>query len=214
MIEQTLHQNQSILSSGAALNDAQVAVILLHGRGSTARSILSLAGQLPQENVAYLAPQAADHTWYPNSGFLPLEANEPYVSLAFQLVSDLIARINDAGITANKVILGGFSQGACLAAEFAARHPQRYGGLFLLSGALMGPYDMPRQYPGSLDGTPVYVAGCDRDPWVTGKQLRLTGQVLQELGGTVHIEVQPGAEHTIRQTEIAHVSNMISQASG
>jgi predicted esterase len=210
MTEQTLHQNEDVLSAGIALEDARVAVILLHGRGSTAQSILSLAAQFPQDHVAYLAPQAAGYTWYPNSGFLPLEANEPYVSSAFQLVSDLVARCSDAGIAPDKVVLGGFSQGGCLAAEFVARHPQRYGGLFVLSGALMGPPDMPRDYPGSLDGTPIYIAGRDRDPWVAEKQLRLTGQVLQELGGTVQIEVQPGAEHTVRQAEIAHVSRMIS----
>ena len=85
-------------------------------------------------------------------------------------------------------------------------------GLFVLSGALMGPPDMPRQYPGSLEGTPVFVGGCDSDPWVTEQQLRLTGQVLQDLGGRVHVEIQPGAEHTIHQTEITHVSSMISKA--
>ena len=211
MSYQHVHQGQPVFTYGAALSGAQVAVILLHGRGGTAQSILALAAQLPQEKIAYFAPQAANQTWYPLSGFVPIESNEPYVSSAFQTVTDLLAQIVDAGITLDKVVLGGFSQGGCLAAEFVARHPQHYGGVFVLSGALMGPPDLPREYPGSLDGTPVFVGGCDRDSWVTERQLRLTGAVLQELGGSLQIEVQSGTEHTIRQTEIAHVRDMISK---
>ena len=213
MPNQQIHRNQPLLTYGVSLNEADVAVILLHGRGSTAQSILGLAAQLPQGKIAYLAPQAAHQTWYPNSGFLPIEANEPYVSSAFQMVVDLTTQIAEAGIAADKIALGGFSQGACLAAEFVARHPQRYGGLFVLSGALMGPPDMPRHDSGSLAGTPVFVGGSDRDLWVTENQLRLTGQVLRELGATVQVEIQSGIEHTIRQTEITFVSNLISQAS-
>ncbi len=210
MSDQPIHQSQPVITYGTALNDSQVAVILLHGRGGTAQSILGLAAQWPQENIAYLAPQASNHTRYPHSGFLPLEANEPYLSSAFQTIADRLAQITEVGIPADRVLLGGFSQGACLAAEFVARHPQRYGGLFVLSGALMGPPDIPRQYSGSLDGTPVYVAGIDRDAWVTEYQLRMTGQVLGELGGAVHVEIQPGTEHTVRQAETATVSRMIS----
>ena len=113
------------------------------------------------------------------------------------------------GIPHHKIIIGGFSQGACLAAEFVARHPRLYGGLFVLSGALLGPPDMPRQYKGSLEGTTVFVAGSDHDSWVTEAQLRLTGAVLGDMGGRVHATIQPGSDHTIRQTEIAYVSEMI-----
>ena len=212
MSNQPIHQDQPVLTCGISLNDAEVVVILLHGRGSTARSILGLALHLPQEKTAYLAPQAAQQTWYPHSGFLPLEVNEPYVSSAFQKIADLVDRVKEAGIAVDKIVLGGFSQGACLAAEFMARHPQRYGGLFVLSGALMGPPNTPRQYSGSLDGTPVFVAGSDHDSWVTEEQLRLTGRVLHTLGGVVKVEIQPGTEHSIRQTEITYVNSLISQA--
>jgi predicted esterase len=208
--EQHVHQGQPVLTYGAALNDAQAAVILLHGRGSTAQNILSLASELPQEKIAYLAPQAANQTWYPNSGFIPIEANEPYVSSAFQIIADILAHVTEAGISAERIMLGGFSQGACLASEFVARHPQRYGGLFVLSGAVMGPPDAPREYAGSLDGTPVFIGGINRDPWVTEKQMRLTADVFQQLDGEVHIEIQPGTEHTVRQSEIAYVNNMIT----
>ena len=214
MPNQLIHQSQPVLTAGAPLSEADAAVILLHGRGGMAQDILGLANHLPQDKIAYLAPQAANRTWYPNSGFLPLEANEPYVSSAFQKLADLLARITGAGLAADRIVLGGFSQGACLAAEFVARHPQRYGGLFVLSGALMGPPELPRAYAGSLDGSPVYVAGVDRDAWVTEHQLRLTGRVLHDLGGSVHVEVQPGAEHTVRQAEIQYVHNMLSAVRG
>ncbi len=214
MTDQTIHQGQPVASHGAALRDAQAAVILLHGRGSSAQSILALAAHLPQPKIAYLAPQAANNTWWPNSGFIPVESNEPYVSSAFQAVADLLARVAAAGIPAGRTLLGGFSQGACLAAEFAARNPRRYGGLFVLSGALLGPPDMLRHYAGSLDGTPVFIAGCERDPWVTERQLHLTGQVLQELGGSVQVAIQPGSEHMIRPTEVTAVSDMIVRSAG
>jgi predicted esterase len=212
MTERAIHQGQPVASYGAALSGADAAVILLHGRGSSAQSILALAAQLPQGRIAYLAPQAASHTWWPNSGFIPLESNEPYVSSALQAVADLLARLAAAGIPAERILLGGFSQGACLAAEFAARHPRRYGGLFVLSGALLGPPDMPRHYAGSLEGTPVFIAGCERDPWVTERQLRLSGRFLQELGGSVQLAIQPGSEHTIRPAEVVAVRDMIARA--
>lgn len=210
MPDQHVHQNQPVLTHGPALDDAQAAVILLHGRGGTAQDILSIAAHLPQDGIAYHAPQAANYTWYPQSGFIPLEANQPYIGSAFQVLEDMLAQVTEAGIAANKIVFGGFSQGACLAAEFVARHPRRYGGLFVLSGALLGPPDIPRDYSGSLEGTPVFVGGCDHDPWVTEQQLRLTGQVLQELGAAVTVEVQPGSKHTIRQSELDHVSRMLS----
>jgi predicted esterase len=211
MSNQHIHQGQPVLAYGAVLDEAQIAVILLHGRGSTAQNILSLAGEFPQEKITYLAPQAANQTWYPNSGFIPIEANEPYVSSAFQVITDILAHITESGISTEQIMLGGFSQGACLASEFVARHPQRYGGLFVLSGAVMGPPDMPRTYSGSFDGTPVFIGSIDRDPWVTEQQLHLTAEIFRQLDAIVVIEIQPGTEHTIRQSEIAHVNNMIAE---
>ena len=208
---QAIHERLPVLEAGASLAGADIAVILLHGRGATAQSMIGLAEILPQERIAYLAPQAANHTWYPFSGFDPLERNEPFVSSAFQTISDLISRLVDDGIPADRIGLGGFSQGACLASEYVARNPRRYGGLIVLSGALMGPVDSPRDYSGSLDGTPVLISGADRDSWVTETQLRLTAQVMESLGGAVDIEIYPGAEHTIRESEIAHVWRMIEE---
>lgn len=207
-----VHQDQPVLTAGAPLGAAQMAVVLLHGRGGSAQDMLGLAAALPQTQIAYLMPQAANRTWYPRSGFIPMAENEPYVSSAFRRLSEVLAQIASAGIPVERIVLGGFSQGACLAAEYVVQHAQRYGGLIVLSGALMGPPDTPRQYTGSLAGTPVYVGGSDRDSWVTEAQLRLTAQVLRDLGGAVKLAIQPGAVHTIWPEDVEAASALIAQA--
>jgi predicted esterase len=208
MAEQ-IHQGQPVLTAGPDLTSADAAVILLHGRGASAQSMIELAELFPHTRIACLAPQAADQTWYPYSGFDPVERNEPYVSSAFETIVDLIDDLVESGLPFGQIVLGGFSQGACLAAEFAARNPRRYGGLIILSGALMGPPDLPRDYPGSLVGTPVVIGGADHDPWVTEAQLRLTAQVMGALRGAVDIEISSGAEHTVRESEIIRVQAML-----
>jgi predicted esterase len=211
MTEPPIHKDQPTVSYGTALVDASAAVILLHGRGATAQNMLELAAHLPTDGVAYLMPQAADNVWYPNSGFDPFIDNQPHLSSAMDRVEALLQRVQDADIPLGKTVIGGFSQGACLAAEFTARHARRYGGLLVLSGALMGPPDTPRNYAGSLDGTPVYIGGVDNDPWVTAAQLRETAAVLEGLGGDVTIEVRQGSEHMIRQPEIEQAKQLINR---
>jgi predicted esterase len=211
MSAEVIHQDQPLLTAGAPLEEARAAAILLHGRGAGAHDLLGLAAALPDQGVAYLLPQAANHTWYPHSGFAPLAANEPYLSSAMDTIRKLIEQVNAAGIPTEKVVLGGFSQGACLSAEFAARHARRYGALLVLTGALMGPLDMPRAYDGTLDGTPVFIGGIDRDPWVTEEQMRHTAGTLEQLGGQVTIQIEPGFQHTIRPSEIDRASAIIRQ---
>ncbi len=206
------HAGQPVLSRGAQLESAKAAVVLLHGRGAEAGDMLELVRNLPGGEVAYLAPQAGGRTWYPHSGFVPIERNEPWMSSAFGVLDALLARARDAGIPDERVVIGGFSQGACLASEYAARHPRRYGGLFVLSGALMGPPDSPRDYPGSLARTPVFVAGCDGDSWVSEAQLRMTAEALQRLGAEVGLEIAAGGQHTIRGSELQRVRAMIEAA--
>lgn len=212
MVQQRIHQGQPVLTYGSALEEAEAAVILLHGRGSDARSMLDLAALLPSKGIAYLMPQAANHTWYPNSGFSPLQANEPYLSSAMATITDLLAQVSAAGIAASKTVLGGFSQGACLASEFVAQHATRYGGLVVFSGALMGPLEMPRDYAGSLAKTPVFIGGVDHDPWVNEAQLRHAAKTLEALGGQVTLQILKGAEHTIRPSEVEKAAAIIQKA--
>ncbi|HMO57279.1 MAG TPA: hypothetical protein PKC19_07985, partial [Roseiflexaceae bacterium] len=156
MINQTHdpHAATPTLHAGVPLAQARVAMIMLHGRGSSADDILGLAEPLVAADVAYLAPQAAANTWYPYRFVAPVASNEPWLSSALARIDGLLAHVAAAGIPAERTILLGFSQGACLTLEYAARNPQRYGGIAGLSGALIENGDTHRSYSGSLAGTP------------------------------------------------------------
>ena len=162
------HQGQPILTAGEPLERASAAMVLIHGRGATARDILSLVPELGQSRsgFAFLAPQAAGNSWYPHSFLAPIGSNEPGLSSALTVVAATLARVEEAGIAPERAILLGFSQGACLALEYAARHARRWGGVVGLSGGLIGPDGTPRDYPGSLAGTPVFLGCSDVDPHI------------------------------------------------
>jgi predicted esterase len=162
MATPSLHRDGSVLAAGAPLPDARAAVVMLHGRGATAESILSLSDVLDVGGFAYLAPQAAGGSWYPHSFLAPIESNEPWLSSSLEVVGETIAGIERAGIPAARIVLLGFSQGACLALEYAARLARRWGGVIGFSGGLIGPDGFP-DYAGSLDRTPVFKCS-DVDP--------------------------------------------------
>jgi predicted esterase len=206
---QLIHQSQPVLTRGAALNGAQAAVILLHGRGASAHDILSLADELPQQGVGFLAPQAAGNTWYPNRFIAPVSTNEPHLSSALATIDALVQRINNSGVPTERIALLGFSQGACLALEYAARHPKRYGGVAGLSGALIENGDQPRTYAGSLDGTPIFLGCSDVDFHIPAERVLRSEDVLRSLGATVTAKLYPGLGHTINEDELEHVSEMI-----
>jgi predicted esterase len=184
-------------------------MLMIHGRGASAEDILSLASEFNVAEFAYLAPQAAGNTWYPNRFLVPLAQNEPWLSSALKLVDDVLNEMIDAGIPAERTILLGFSQGACLALEFAARNARRYGGVVGLSGALIGPDDIPRDYKGSLAGTPVFLGCSDVDFHVPKERVGETAQVLRRLGGEVTERLYPKMGHTINQDEIDFVRGMM-----
>jgi predicted esterase len=206
---QLIHQSQPVLTRGAALNGAQVAVILLHGRGASAHDILSLADELPQQGVAFLAPQAAGNTWYPNRFIVPVSTNEPHLSSALATIDALVQKANSSGVPSERIALLGFSQGACLALEYSARHPKRYGGVAGLSGALIENGDQPRTYAGSLDGTPIFLGCSDVDFHIPAERVLRSEDVLRGLGATVTAKLYPGLGHTINADELEHVSELI-----
>lgn len=203
------HQGQSVRAAGELLNQARAAMLMVHGRGAKAEDILSLAEQFAQPGFAYLAPQAAGNTWYPNRFLVPLEENEPWLSSALELVGDVMKQIVAASIPAERTILLGFSQGACLTLEFAARNAQRYGGVVGLSGALIGPDDAPRDYPGSLAGTPVFLGCSDVDFHVPKERVEETAKVMQNLGGDVTERLYPNMDHTVNYDETKFVREMM-----
>ncbi len=196
------HQNQPVYQAWQPLAQAGAAMILVHGRGATAPSILELASLLPHDKLAYLAPQAADQTWYPFSFLEPVEQNEPGLSSGLQVLAHLTAQIEAAGIPAERIIIGGFSQGACLTAEFAARRPQRYGGLLIFSGGVIGPPGALRGYHGSLAGTPVFLGCSTTDFHIPATRVNETAAVFEKLGAAVTKQLYPNMGHTIIQDEI------------
>jgi phospholipase/carboxylesterase len=197
------HAGQPVRIVGQPLGQAQAAVVMLHGRGASAEDILELARELVFPGLTYLAPQAAEYTWYPYSFLAPIAQNEPHLSSALAAVGTVVVKIEQAGIPAERIALLGFSQGACLALEFAARSTRRYGAVIALTGGLIGPDGTPRDYPGSLDGTPIFIGGSDIDPHVPMNRMEESRQVLEGMGGTVDLRIYPGMGHTVNADEIA-----------
>jgi len=204
------HGGQPVLLAGEPLERARAALVMVHGRGGTAESILELAFELKQPGFVYLAPQAAQNTWYPQSFLAPISSNEPWLSSALTLLGTVIQRIEEGGIPPERTMLLGFSQGACLALEYAARHARRYGGVVALSGGLIGPDGTPRDYPGSFAGTPVFLGCSDRDFHIPKERVQLSAEVLRRLDADVTMRLYPNMGHMVNQDEIDFVSGMMA----
>lgn len=195
--------------AGESLNRARAAMLMIHGRGARAEDILTLADQFNQTGFTYLAPQAAENTWYPNRFLVALTENEPWLSSALAFVGEVFSEIVKAEIPPERVMLLGFSQGACLALEYAARNAKRYGAIVGLSGALIGPDDTPRDYKGSLADTPVFLGCSDADFHVPKERVDQTAYVLKKLGGEVTERLYPNLDHSVNQDEIDFVRGMM-----
>lgn len=203
------HQGQPLRTAGESLATARAAMIMLHGRGATAEDILMLTHELDQPGFAYLAPQAANNTWYPNSFLTSLAGNEPGLSSGLQVISSLLDQLAQANIPPERTIILGFSQGACLSLEFVARNARRYGGVAGLSGGLIGPDDTPRNYPGSLDGTPIFLGCSDIDFHIPKERVQHSAEILQRLGGNVTAHLYPSMGHTVNPDETEHVKTIM-----
>jgi phospholipase/carboxylesterase len=205
------HRDGAILQFGKPLAEAAGAVILLHGRGGSAEDILSLSRDLYFPQLAYLAPQAAANSWYPNSFLAPIAQNEPWLTSALRKVEVLVEMANGAGISRDRIVIGGFSQGACLAGEFVARHPQRYAGLIALTGGLIGPPGADLKHPGDLAGTPAFFGSGDPDPHVPWQRVQESAKILTEMGATVTIRRYANRPHTISAEEIDLSNHLIRE---
>ena len=194
---------------GPALERAESAVVLIHGRGDSPGGILTLAPPLQAPQTAFLAPQASGFSWYPNSFLTDIERNEPWVSSALDRIEAAVATVTSA-IPEEKVVLMGFSQGACLALEFAARNPQRYGGVVALSGGVIGPDGTQRDYSGSLEGTPVFLGCSDIDVHIPVGRVHESARVMQVLGGEVEERIYPRMGHAVNEDEIAWANSLLA----
>ena len=203
------HEGGPVAEAGAAPARARAAAVLVHGRGASAESILALSEELDAEEVWYLAPQAAGRTWYPYSFLAPLDRNEPGLSSGLRVLDGLVRRIEEEGIPADRIVLLGFSQGACLALEYAARHARRFGGVVGWSGGLIGPDGASRDYDGSLDGTPVFLGCSDVDPHIPLERVHHTAEVMSRLGGAVTKRIYEGMGHTVNRDEVAFARNLL-----
>jgi predicted esterase len=198
-----------VLEAGEPLGKARAAMILAHGRGATAEDIMTIAAELQHPGFAYLAPQAAGNAWYPNPFTAPLESNEPYLSSALGVLESVLARV-EASVPAERVILLGFSQGACLTLEFAARHARKFGGVVGLSGGLIGPDATPRDYPHDFEGTPVFLGCSDVDPHIQKHRVLEAAEVFKRMGAQVTARLYPGMGHTVNQDEIDAVREIVA----
>jgi len=196
------HADTPLLTAGPRPEEAAGTIILLHGRGASAEDILGLHDEFQLDAVAALAPQAAGYTWYPQSFLAPIPANQPYLDSALRRIAAILDDLLERGIPSKKIAIAGFSQGACLTSEVAARNPRRYGALAAFTGGLIGPPGTPRNYTGSLEGTPVFLGTSDPDPHVPFARVQETADTFQKMGATVDLRRYPGMPHTINAEEL------------
>lgn len=204
------HGQAELYAAGSALAEASSAIIAIHGRGADAADIINLAGEVAPPDVVILAPNAVGQTWYPYRFIEPIERNEPYLTSALNLIDRLFAHLAEADIPRNRVALLGFSQGACLALEYAARNAQRYGAVIGYSGGLIGPIGATFAYPGSMDDTPVFLGCSDVDAHIPAGRVEETAEVMTGLGAAVDLRIYPGMGHTVNQDEIQAVRTLLA----
>lgn len=187
-------------------------MVMIHGRGATAESILTLANEFDNTGgFHFAAPQASQFTWYPYSFLAPTEKNEPGLSSGLQTIFDIITHLEGAGIPKDKIILLGFSQGACLASEYVARHPAKYGGLIALSGGIIGDSVIHENYFGSLVNTPCFIGCSDIDPHIPADRIHESAALMDKLGADVTKKIYPGMGHTVNEDEIKEIKKIIGR---
>ena len=206
----SIGHGQRVLRAGEPLETARAAMILVHGRGASAEDIMTVGAEVRRPGFALLAPQAAGNAWYPHPFTAPIDSNQPHLDAALDMLGGLVTQV-EAKVPAARIVLLGFSQGACLSLEFAARHARRYGAVIGLSGGLIGPDGTPRDYPGDFAGTPVFLGCSDVDAHIPKERVIESGAVFERLGATVTLRLYPGMAHTVSADEIAAVLEILDR---
>ncbi len=203
-----MHTSQ-ITYAGKKLENAEKALIMIHGRGASSADILSLTNYLKINEFALIAPQATNRSWYPNSFMAPVSSNEPWLESAIALVNNLVVDIIKKGISPSDIFFLGFSQGACLALEYSARHAKSYGGVIAFTGGLIGETIDEKRYKGDFQGTPVFIGCSDFDPHVPIARVKESSFVLKKINAEVIEKIYPGLGHTINQDEINEANSIL-----
>jgi predicted esterase len=203
------HGGQTVEQWGAPLGESPAVMIMVHGRNAAPRNILDVARVLGRPHFTHLAPAAAGGTWYPYTFMAETERNEPGLSSALAMLADLVDRVVEQGILREHIVLLGFSQGACLTAEFAARNAQRFGGVVAYSGGLIGPPGTTWEYPGSFDGTSVFLGCSDVDSHVPLVRVNESAAVFERMGASVTKRIYPGMGHLVNRDELAFVQKLM-----
>ncbi|MEZ0612274.1 alpha/beta hydrolase [Fibrella sp. WM1] len=207
-----IHNPNNVLTAGVPLEEATRAMVLVHGRGSSAQDILSLTSYLTNtEGMAFLAPQASGGTWYPYSFLQPTERNEPYLSSALTALKMLLARLqSDFNFKTPQLYWLGFSQGACLTLEFLAQNPGTYGGIFGLSGGLIGPDGTARDYAGTFGQTPVLLGCSDTDSHIPKARVLETDAVFSRMDAKVTTRLYPNGPHSVNEDELTLINTILA----
>lgn len=201
------HAKQNV-EAGLPLEKASKALIMLHGRGSTAQDILSLQNHFDLDGFYIVAPQATNNTWYPYSFLAPVHQNEPWLSSALDLLSAIVMDLHDAGIHSDKIYLLGFSQGACLTLEFAARNAQKWGGVIAFTGGLIGDKISQEKYKGDFGGSKAFIGNSDKDPHVPQARSEESQKLMEKMGANVTLRIYQDMAHTINRDEIKSVNEI------
>jgi phospholipase/carboxylesterase len=209
MIDTNKLHTKKILSSGKKLEEAEKALIMIHGRGANAHDILSISDYLNVKDFALLAPEATNNTWYPYSFMEPVLQNEPWLSSSLQLIKDIVNDINAAGITSENIYLLGFSQGACLTLEFVARNAMSYGGVVAFTGGLIGEIIHSENYQGDFNNTPIFIGSSNPDPHVPVQRVHESTEILKSMNAAVTQKLYNGMGHTISQDEIDLANTLV-----
>jgi predicted esterase len=193
------HRGQPVATSGAPLEESRGVAVMMHGRGRDTDDILGVAERVGEDGIAYLAPAAEGNSWYPLSFVEPIEKNEPRLSYALEVLDDTVNELVESGVPKKSIVLAGFSQGACLVAEYAARNAERWGGI----------------YEGSFDGTPVFLGTSDVDEFVPEERVRESAEVFERMGANITLRVYPGMDHVVNDDEVAVAREILQEvASG
>jgi predicted esterase len=198
------------LQAGKPLGEAPVVVILIHGRGAGPDNIIELAGAIGEPNATYLAPAAADRTWYPYSFMTEIAKNEPYLSSALSVVGSLVAQAEAAGIARDHIVVMGFSQGACLTTEFAIRNASRFGGFIAFSGGAIGPAGTVWDTSKKFDGTPMFFGCSNIDAHIPETRVNESAAMCERMGAAVTKKIYPGMGHLVNDDEIAHARALLN----